>query len=432
MKEEHIGGWHPPEPSVLHDWSSVAVLAHSPLDNPSLSPATRCILALSSELLSYGLPVHRVEESIVRLARAFRMRATVMGFPTSLSITLQDDRGTVVHVVRAEPGGVHLARLDALHSLVGRVERGELLAEATLDEIRSILCSRHPRVPAIELLSAGLVGAGGVQLLGGAVIDSLLAACFAMGVGAFALLASLRPSLTRVTPVVAATCVTLASAALAHARVIPHPLVVTLASLLILLPGLTLTLATVELATGHLVCGTARLVGAATTFMQLAFGALLGVRFGGLAAVTPTPHVIPPLWLEAAGATALALGFSGLLGVKRKDALATGLVSALAWSLNRGLAPAHGAEIAVLAAAGAVGVASNLFARQLDRPSSILLVPGMVMLVPGSLGLLSVSSALLHDSQRALGTVVQLLILTMALATGVLVATALVPPRTEL
>ncbi len=425
-------GMHPPEPSILHDWSAPRVSADSPLDDASLPSETRCILALASELLSYGLPVHRVEESIVRLARAFGQRATVMGFPTSLSVSLHGLGGSSMHVVRAEPGVVHLARLDALHRLVGRVERGELDASATLDEIRAIVRNVHPRTRARELLCAGLVGAGGVPLLGGGLVDAACAAGLAVGVGMLALFASLHPSITRVTPVIAAAAVTLASAALAHAGVVPHPFVVTLASLLVLLPGLTLTLATVELATGHLVCGTARLVGAATTFMQLGFGTLLGVRLGALAALTPVPRLSLPVWFEGAGAFVLALGFSGLLSVRRQDALATGAVSAFAWGASRALVSWQGPEIAILLAATGVGVISNLYARSCDRPSSILLVPGMVMLVPGSLGMASISSALLHNSMHALATLVHLLTLTMALSTGVLVAAAIVPPRTEL
>jgi uncharacterized membrane protein YjjP (DUF1212 family) len=419
------------ERSVLHEWAAVPVPAISPIDDPSLTSELRCMLALSSELLGYGLPVHRVEESILRLARAFGQRATVMGFPTSLLVTLHAPQGTSMHSVRAQPGVVHLARLDALHRVVGRIERHELDPAGAIEEIRAVVRAPRPRAAALEIVCAGLVGGGGALLLGGSHVDSLIAALLAMATGALAMFASLHPTLTRVTPVLAAFLVTLVSAGLAHAAMAPHPLIVTMASLLVLLPGLTLTLAMVELATGHLVCGTARMIGAVTTFMQLGFGTLLGVRLGALAAVEPIARDVPPLWLEASGAASLALGFAGLLSVRAPDALGTALVSAFAWGTSRVLLPHLGSEIGVLMSAIGVGLVSNLFARRNDRPSSVLLVPGITMLVPGSLGMLSISSALLHDSGRALATVIDMLNLVMALSTGVLIAAAVIPPRTE-
>lgn len=425
------GDFRPSDPGLRRELSQIPGPTVSPLDDLTLRAEVRCVLSLSNELLSYGLPVHRVEESVTRMAHSFGLRATVMGLPTCLSITLHDERGSVAYLVRAEPGAVHLGRLDALHALVGRLERHRVSADDALEAIKAIV--RHPRTLAapLELACAALVGAGGVQLLGGNLVDSLLAALLGMATGALSRLFAPRPMLARTTPVLAASGVTLASAALAHAKLAPHPLIVTMASLLVLLPGLTLTLATVELATGHLVCGTARLVGASTTFMQLGFGTLVGVRLGALAAVQPVERELVPLELEALGALALALGFAGLVSVRRADAMHTAFICAFAWGASRALAPVWGTELAVLFAATGTALLSNAFARRYDRPSSVLLVPGIVMLVPGSMGMLSISSALLHDPARALATTVEMLILIMALSTGVLVAAAVLPPRTE-
>jgi len=395
------------------------------------SPAVRCVVSLSTKLLSYGLPVHRVEESVVRLADAFQQRATVMALPTTISITLSGQEDTTFHMVRGAPSSIHLGRLSALHELVGSVERGELDAQGALCRIELITNNLGEPHPLRKLACAGLVGAGGARLLGGETADSWCAGGLAMGVAALAMAASRNAEITRVEPVIAATCVTLACSALAHASIIPHPLIVTLSALLVLLPGLTLTLAAVELGTGHLVCGSARLVGAAMTFMQLGFGVLLGVRLGALSALTPVAPAQPAAWLEALGAAALAVGFCGLLSVSRRDAWLTGVVCSFAWLASRMLGAWQGPEPALLLAAIGVGLFSNVFARVKARPSNVLLVPGISMLVPGSLGLLSISSALLHDPQRAWTALAHLLALTMALSTGVLVAAALAPPRTE-
>ncbi|HEX5659067.1 MAG TPA: threonine/serine exporter family protein, partial [Polyangiales bacterium] len=86
----------------------------------------RCILKLGCALLSYGLPAHRVGEAVTRLARGFGHACTVFALPTFLLLTVSDERGQRSHQAHVEASTIELARLDALHTIVGRVERGEL------------------------------------------------------------------------------------------------------------------------------------------------------------------------------------------------------------------------------------------------------------------------------------------------------------------
>lgn len=391
----------------------------------------RCILALSRALLAHGLPVHRVEESVQRLASAFGRTATVMGLPTTLSISLSGPDSLAFHLIRGPTSSFDLGRLSVLHRLVGRIERGDVDAHGALDQLALVTHTQRRHQVVRELVCAALVGGAGAQLFGGTPVDSVAASALAAAVAGISHAAAGSEHRARVVPVMAAACVTLACAALAHAAVLAHPLIVTLSALLVVLPGLTFTLAAVELGTGHMVCGSARLVSAIMTFIQLGFGVLLGVRLGAIDALTPVAPLTPSLTVELCSAAALGLGFCGLLAVHRGDAPWTALVCSFAWGANRLLGAWQGPEIAILLAVIGVGVISNLFASRLDRPSSVLLVPGIAMLVPGSLGLLSISSALLHDSRQAWLTLVHLLAITMALSTGVLVSAALLPPRTH-
>jgi uncharacterized membrane protein YjjB (DUF3815 family) len=54
------------------------------------------------------------------------------------------------------------------------------------------------------------------------------------------------------------------------------------------------------------------------------------------------------------------------------------------------------------------------------------------MLVPGSLGLLSVSVAALHDPTRAFDIGFQMMMVVVALSTGILLSAAALPPRSAL
>ena len=61
-----------------------------------------------------------------------------------------------------------------------------------------------------------------------------------------------------------------------------------------------------------------------------------------------------------------------------------------------------------------------------------MLVPGILFLVPGSVGFLSIRSLLENDVEGAVSTAFRMSIVAMALAAGILVATAAVPPRRAL
>jgi len=67
---------------------------------------------------------------------------------------------------------------------------------------------------------------------------------------------------------------------------------VVIASLIVLLPGLALTLSLNELGTGHLVSGTARFAGAIMTFMKIGIGAAVG-RQAAQFLPGEIPHVDP-------------------------------------------------------------------------------------------------------------------------------------------
>jgi uncharacterized membrane protein YjjP (DUF1212 family) len=392
----------------------------------------RCTLRLGSVLLGYGLPVHRVEESVNRLARAFGYEAGTIGLPTALMITFRQRGQSDMYTVRAEPGVVDLERLDKLHALVGRVERHELDVAAANDEVDAILSAR-PRYGRVAVgVASAATGGGTALLLGGGLRDAIASSVFGALNGALLALAAKRIDFARIIPVIAALSVSLGAVSLSDHGVPIRPAVLTLGALIVLLPGLTLTLATIELATGHLVCGTSRLMGAATTFMQLGFGVLLGASLGANEATMPmSPAVLPPM-VEIAGALGLALGFGVLLGMPPRDLGWVLGVSGLAYGTARFVGVELGPEIGALAAATVVGVMSQAFARRYDRPSSILLLPGILMLEPGSIGMLSLSSLIAGDTTSALTTGFRMVMVAMALSTGVVLGTVALPARETL
>jgi uncharacterized membrane protein YjjB (DUF3815 family) len=105
------------------------------------------------------------------------------------------------------------------------------------------------------------------------------------------------------------------------------------------------------------------------------------------------------------------------------------LAGATAWLAARSGGQLLGPELGAFLAALLLATVSNLYARWLDRPASVLIVPGILMLVPGSIGFRSVNWLLQQDVVHGLRTAMQLAVIAVALVGGLLFANVIVPPR---
>ncbi len=396
-------------------------------------------LRLSHALLGLGMSAHRVEESLDRLAVALGLEIDALCTPTAIFVTMSRAGATSpldvrTRVVRVEPGLIDLERLSALHDLVGRVERKEISPGDGAQRIEGIL-ARTPRYgPVLGVAAFGLLSTSASILLGGSGLDVPIAGALGLVVGALDVVARPVPTFGRLLPSLAAFSVSFLASFLASRGWPLRPSIVLLAALVVLLPGFTVTTAMMELASAHLVSGTSRLMGGIVTFLQLGFGVALGQKAVDLLPdlpELPTSSSLPRAALLAAPLLS-ALGFTVLLRARPRDARWVLAAVLLGLLMSQAAGPVLGPELGAFTAALAVAGAANLFARLADRPVHLMLVPGILLLVPGSVGFLSVRSLLENDAVSAVSTAFRMALVAMALAAGVLVATAAVPPRKAL
>ncbi len=117
-------------------------------------------------LLTSGAEIHRVEDTVCRIASAYRARADVFAIPASLVVTISDEQGrTFTQTRRAYRTDSNLARVDALNALARRIcadqpDEQEILT--ALHEINSL-----PRYSLLQQLAAAALGAGAFALLFG-------------------------------------------------------------------------------------------------------------------------------------------------------------------------------------------------------------------------------------------------------------------------
>lgn len=403
------------------------------------APRTAAIVFLEKlgrALHRYGSPAHRLEEAMTEVARRLGLRGQFFSTPTAIFASFETDHADRRHdtvLLRVEPGDVDLEKLSWLDVVVSRVVRGELAPRQAAAAVDALEEAPHRYGAGLTTAAYAAVSASAACFFGGGWRELLAAGGVGILIGLLALAVGRFPSAGRVFELLSATLaafVTAVSAELAGVA----PQIVTVAGLIVLIPGFTLTVAMTELATRHLVSGSARLSGAALVFLVIGFGVALGKRLGE-ALVGAGAAVVPetlPRWAEAVALAVAAAGFTVLFRAHPRDAgwvLAGGTV---AYAGSRLGAALLGPELGAFMGAALVGVASNAFARWRDRPAAIAQLPGLMLLVPGSIGFRGVSSFLAHDALSGVQSAFTMALVAIALVTGLLLANVLVPPRRAL
>jgi uncharacterized membrane protein YjjB (DUF3815 family) len=314
------------------------------------------------------------------------------------------------------------------------VIHGEVNVAEGTQEIDRIVAAPPRYGPGLSTICFALASGAAARFLGGGWREVLVTTLIGLLVG---VLASLMGRLKEASKVFAPTAAIVASALVMIAARYLSPLAVyltTLASLIVLLPGLTLTTAMHELATRNLVSGTARLTGAALLFFQLGFGVALGAQINRIlppASLSAAPVTLPQ-WTLWVALVIAPLSFAILFNARMRD---FGWIMPACWlSFGGARAGAYlfGPELGVCIGAIFAGVSGNLYARRLDRPAAIPMVPAIMLLVPGSLGLRSLAKFIEKDVMSGVMTAFSMILIAVALVTGLLMANVIVPPRKTL
>jgi len=291
----------------------------------------------------------------------------------------------------------------------------------------------------VRLLMHPLVAAPAALLLGGGPVEAAVAGGIGLLVGILERAAQRAEAIARLFLLLGAV---IASVTAGVAGMFLPELAVqlaTVAGIYMLMPGLSLTTAMNEVATGHLMSGTARFAGALVSFLSIAVGVSLGgVMIANLSVPLPVPVPVPvhAAYWPFVGLLVALPAVMVLLQAPRRDALPTLLVASSAFAAGQLSTPLFGdglgPSLAAVVSALVLGLGSNAFARITDRPAAVVLVPGILLLVPGTMGFRSVASFLRRDVIAAVDTAFAVGLVAGALVTGLLVANLVLPPRKAL
>lgn len=401
---------------------------------PAAPDAPGFVIALGTALHRYGAPAHRLEDAMISVSRRLGLEGQFFSTPTAIIASFGEPGSQTTSLVRVESSEVHLEKMMLLDRLSEKVVDGRRTPREALLEIERIVARPVRWRAPLTVFSHGLVSGAAARFLGGGLAEIAAAALIGLVTGVLFLAMTRHPAGSRLFELVAALLAAFAAAAAGRFVTPVAPYIATLAGLIVLMPGLTLTTAMNELATRNLVSGSARLTAAAMVFLQIAFGVALGGRLFEASFGPPTLHAPTPLplWTEIVALVAACAGLVVLFRAPARVAPWILLAAAMGFWGARGGATFLGTEIGICAGAFLVGIVGNSYARIARRPSAVLIVPGVLLLVPGSLGFKSLSLLLQHDPVSAISAAFSMVLAAVSIVAGLLVANVTVSPRRPL
>ncbi len=411
------------------------------------------LIEIGGTLVSYGCPSYRLEQLIAVVAELEGLKAQAFAMPTGLFVTVTEtdltplpldaksDRASlpplppiapIVRMVRVKEWGTNLDRLVGVDQIFNEVAEKKLTIRQARRRLRALERTPPPYPPALRWIAAAVVAASAAVFFRGGVFEVSVAAFTGLLVFGLSLLMAKNPSGRFLVDFAGGMLA--AGVAWGASRIRPDfsREVVVLSGIIALVPGMTLTTGLAELAQRNLVSGGARLMEAFVAFLSILFGIALVIGVQHMVGIevsfAPARHGLG-LPFQAAALVGAALAFAVLFAVPRRyvwAAVASGAIGYIATALGTRHLPGH---IAAFAAALAISLFSNLFARATDRPAQLFQLPGMMLLVPGSFGFLSLEGFLRGDYLDGAAKGFSMILIAGALVTGVLVANVVLPAR---
>lgn len=394
-------------------------------------PRARFLIELSRALGTYGTSANRLEDVIAVCADDMGLRAQTFSTPTSVFVSIESDHGFSTYLARVHPGEVNISKMMAIDTVFNRVTEHEVTPEMGTIEIKQIMQADSLYPSWLIVMTFGVVSGCVAHFFGGGHKEMVASAIVGLCIGFLVLFSGRYREFSRLMEFLAGLIAALFAGALAVPFGGYMPAVVAIAGLIVLLPGLTFTIAMIELATKHVVSGTARLAGALMVLLVIGFGYIIGQRGAELLVGVQEVVVAHPLpwYVDVISILVSTVCMTVLCQAHMRHAWVMIVAGFLSFYAARYGTIHLGPEVGGLGAAMVIGCASNFYARIFNRPAMTMMLPGLLMLVPGSLGLRSLQLFMESDTVDGVQSAFTVLVVGVALVVGLLLSNVIMPPR---
>ncbi|HTM70610.1 MAG TPA: threonine/serine exporter family protein [Luteimonas sp.] len=398
------------------------------------------VVELAGHLHAYGTTAQRLEGAVIAVATELGLDCEPMSNPTGMTLSFSDPRRPpgetdTTRVIRMPPGDTDLAKLVEADRIAEEVMAGRLGIAEGHAALRALERPPTRRGNLAMVLGFDLAAAAIGGLLRLPWLDIATAGASGLLIGLLDLASRGRPQMREAGEALSALAAGFI-AILVAAFVAPLNLnTVIIASLIVFVPGMTLTNAVNELTSQHLVSGTARFAGALATLMKLTVGSALALALAQLVGIEPQVRALRPQpdLVEWGALVLAAFSFAVLFRARARDYPVVMMAAIGGYLVSRIGGELWGSPAGIFLSALLVTAAGNGYARWVRRPGAVVRVPGILMLVPGSASLRGVMSVV-QQQDAAVGQSAALGVLNilLALVAGLLFGNLLLPTRRNL
>lgn len=361
------------------------------------------IIELGKALHVCGVQSYKSQHYLTEIAEIKEIKGSFMDTPTWINYTFyEEDENTYNYVECVPPGELNLGALSKVVEITNKVIDNTFSFEEAYYELKKMNYHDFGYGRIAELISF-MLSAGAFSIIINPNWTSAFAATFAGGIIFFITLLSPKSSYVRSTleSLVAFISTLLVGILSVYFPQINISLTV-LSSIIIFIPGLSITTALEEITSRNLVSGTAKLADALISLFKQFFGVILGLAILPFI-VTIKPHEVVydiPAVFNYVAIGILSLSLVAMFKIRLKDvpfSVITGFISFYATILLQ----SFGILLSIFIGTIFTAIASKIFSQLTQTPRLVYLVPGIIMLVPGSKAFISLSSLFIEQDLAA-------------------------------
>jgi len=357
------------------------------------------IIMLGKALHIYGVPSYKIQNYLFSIAKKRGIRGGFMDTPTWINYVFYlDDDHTYNYIESIPPGDLNLGALSKVSEITDKVLAGVIDEHEATKQIEDIKCYKKTHGYLGEAF-AFIFSAGAFSVILDTNWMSALAASF-LGIFVFALwyLANKSNYISSALETLVAFVATIGAGLLS----IPFPEInislTILASIIVFIPGLSITTALEEITSKSLVSGTAKLADAIVSLFKQFFGVILGLSLlPFLGDINPgSLNNDIPTWMDPIAILCLLLGLIIIMRVRKKDVLLAVVTGFISYYVTVLMAFTN-LLVSIFVGTIVVVLLSELWSKINKSPQIVFLTPGIIMLVPGSKAFIGLSTVFLQS-----------------------------------
>ncbi|KAJ8326915.1 hypothetical protein BDV3_001544 [Batrachochytrium dendrobatidis] len=397
------------------------------------------MLELARCMVEYGVPIHRFEYHLEAVGMCLGIQSSFVALAGLILISFNHkNRASDTFFIKCSQG-YQMGKLSLTNALCFELVHGGMdiqQAQSRLKEIRSA-----PDTPGWKSMVTYPVIAFCLGVIGFncSWIESMLAVITSIPVACLTYMGGKYPSITYLSEFLSTFFCVLLGNSLVYVTQRVDPCLSTqrivFSSIAIILPGLQLTTAIIELSTRNLISGTVRLFFALFLALLLGFGYIIGINLTSSLDIAPPAADCPTSPINILWAIPtfppLALSICYEFQARRSQyaiMIVTSAIGYVTTFLIRIPIFKNNFEVVTILSALAIGLTANIYARITRDVAVAPILASILLLVPGSVGLRSTLGFMSQDTLSGTAIAFQMLMIGMCITIGLFIATLIVWP----